>query len=194
MSEVIVPVKTWKIVLIVFVVLVIAGGFLYVNRHQFGWNAPGMGKSLSGYIPGLSNIPAGTLLVDYFEQQTGIIVLAGESAQAEGGYYEITLCAHSDTQLQLDVYEREHEGADERQKTYYVPAASLNEVYRVIDRYAMKNWNSGKGSGGGPGVYYVCKFYRNGELVRVSSDQMPEDGRDAFAELKALLLSLISDH
>jgi hypothetical protein len=194
-SEVISEMKPLKMmILIILVVLVIGGGFLYMNRNRLMLGGSGMDSDpLSKYISNFSEIPAGTLLIDYFEKQEGVLVQKSDGTETGGGYYEITLSAYTDTDIQLDVYKREHEGAEEYHKAYFVPLSLLNEAYKVIDQYAMKNWNRDKATGGMTGMYYVCKFHKNGEFIRVSSDQMPEDGPEAFAEIKALLLDGIND-
>ncbi|HHU08265.1 MAG TPA: hypothetical protein GXZ59_07995 [Clostridiaceae bacterium] len=182
--------KTWQIILLtVLVTLLIVGAVLYLNKDKFLSDASGS-KPLSRYIPDISVIEAGTLLIDYYETTTAIVTEPGSSAANDS--FEITLSAHSDTEILLDIYTRAHEEAEEEHRSYFVPLTSLSGAYKIIDQYDMKNWHKAKDTGG-TGRYHVCKYFQNGELIRVSSDQMPADGTEAFAELKSFLLALISD-
>ena len=182
--------KTWQIILLtVLVTLLIVGAVLYLNKDKFMSDASGS-KPLSKYVPDISGIEAGTLLIDYYETATAIVAEPGSSAANDS--FEITLSAHSDAEIKLDIYTRAHEEAEEDHRSYYVPLTSLSEVYKIIDQYDMKNWHKAKDTGG-TGMYYVCKYFQKGELIRVSSDQMPAYGTEAFTELKSFLLALVSN-
>lgn len=50
----------------------------------------------------------------------------------------------------------------------------------LVENYDMANWEKGSAN---DGKQYVVKFEKDGEFVRVSSDEMPADGMKAFGDI-----------
>ena len=77
------------------------------------------------------------------------------------------------------------------QRTVLVPPDVLEECMAVVEKYKMASWEKGVGM---TGKIYVVKFLQDGEIRRVSSDVMPEDGMAAFNEIKTVLGTAWSDY
>ena len=121
-------------------------------------------------FPQKEEIPAQKiLLADYFER---------EITEDESPYFEAVLYSYSDTQALMEIYTAG--GTDhEKMTACLVPLETVDQLMEVICTYGMNGWNSREGSGIS-GKLYVCKFREGGSLVRVSSENMPDDGLEAF--------------
>ena len=68
-----------------------------------------------------------------------------------------------------------------------VPAVTLMRCMGIVSRYKMEDRKNGHGPRGKS--YSVHFRDANGELIRISSDDMPEDGQSAFSEIEGTLSS-----
>ena len=101
-----------------------------------------------------------------------------EITEDEPSYFEAVLYSYSDTQALMEIYTAG--GTDhEKMTACLVPLETVDQLMEVICTYGMNGWNSREGSGIS-GKLYVCKFREGGSLVRVSSENMPDDGLEAF--------------
>lgn len=120
----------------------------------------------------------GTMLVDYYDRTVG--------TPEEQPYYELVLYTHSDTRLRLE----EYTGGgteDERCTAYLVPLQAGQDAFDVIKKNGMDKWNKKSGTAIS-GRAYVCKFPDgSGDVERVTSGNMPEDGSRAFGEVMVAL-------
>ncbi len=108
------------------------------------------------------------LLFDYYEAT--VATVGGDERE------EYCLYKYTDTQLVLALYRKE-EDSDETMVCCTVPASVLDDCMDLVKKYKMRKWKDGSGL---RGKMYVVKFMDDGELKRVSSDDMPDNGRDAF--------------
>ncbi len=69
-------------------------------------------------------------------------------------------------------------------KTCIVPDTVYDDCMAVVRKYGMAEWKNGHGM---TGKICVVKFLHKGEIVRVSSENMPEDGGSAFSEARRVL-------
>lgn len=115
-----------------------------------------------------------TLLLDYYERVVG--------TPEEQPYYELVLYTYSDTQALLEEYA--DGGTDHETVTrYLVPIEAAQEMLTAVKDSGMVNWNKHEGVAIS-GMAYVCKFPDGkDDYIRVSSDNMPEDGTRAFGKV-----------
>lgn len=130
-----------------------------------------------------TDTPAGEMLADSYERVVGTPMAMG--------YSELVLYKHSDSEAKLVRYE--DGGLDtERVTEYLVPLEAAYEVLTVIADTGMPAWNERTDTVGICGKSYVCKFRTpDGGYVRVSSEQMPEDGVSAFHTVRGAMARLI---
>lgn len=119
-----------------------------------------------------------TMLLDYYERVVG--------TPEEQPYYELVLYTYSDTQALLEEYN--DSGTDHEPVTrYLVPIIAAQEMLTAVKDSGMVNWNKRDGIAI-CGMAYVCKFPDGkGDYIRVSSDNMPEDGTRLFGTVCAAM-------
>ena len=115
------------------------------------------------------------LRFDYYE--------ATVATQGGDCYTKYALYEYEMDRMILAQFEKEPEG-EEKMSFCFVPASVLDECMEVIKKYKMQNW---KGETGLRGKEYAVRFSDDGELQRVSSDHMPENGREAFEAVSEVL-------
>ena len=119
----------------------------------------------------------GVLLVDYYRKET-----AGGD-----GYYELVLSTTTDpNQYQIDQYRKE-EGGEETRVSYLLPFDIQGDCLEIVEEYGMREWNNEETPVALDGVLIVCKFRDGEETIRVSSDQMPENGEEGLQKIRELL-------
>ena len=128
-------------------------------------------------------VEAGVLLVDYYRTET-----AGGD-----GYYELVLTTTEDpNQYQLDEYRKE-DGGEESRTSYLIPFDILPDCLEIAEEYGMRDWNGNDDSEALDGVRIVCKFRDGEETIRVSSEQMPENGEQALEAMRAMLADCLRE-
>ena len=132
----------------------------------------------------VQQIKSENMVFDYYEAT--VATVGGD------GYDEMVLYTRqADDLLILARYGRWGEGA-ETCKATFVPYYVLDECMAVVEKYQMGSWKDGSALGG---KIYVVKYLQDGEIVRVSSDNMPmEDGPSAFGEIDHILGAAWSDY
>lgn len=121
------------------------------------------------------------MLADYYERMAG--------TADEQPYYELVLYTQDADHLLLEQYE--NGGTDQESVTSYsVPKDVYTNVMDLVKTYDLANWNE-TGSESADGVYRVIKHYDNGTYIRVSTDQMPDDGLSAFDDVKQVLAEAV---
>lgn len=124
-----------------------------------------------------------TMLIDYYYAVTG----------TDGGdsYRELVLYEYEGSKLKLSVF-KGSAGEEETRADYSVPYDAFDECSEVIKKYKMAKWSKMKDLTAIDGAAYVCRFTdEEGNSVRVSSDDMPEDGIKAFGSVEAALAKYI---
>lgn len=126
------------------------------------------------------------MLIDYFHKT--IATVGGD------GYYEIVLCYYSDTKVKLSVYER-YEGYDKEYcKNYIVPYEVADKCYEIIKKNKLREWNKRYDDLGIDGSVTVCKFRDDdGTYTRVSTDAMPDNGKDILGQIRQTMESYIKE-
>ncbi len=115
------------------------------------------------------------LIFDYYEAT--VATVGGDESE------EYCLYRYTDTHLVLARYEKT-EDSEETMVYCTVPASVLDDCMKLVKKYKMRKWKDGSGL---RGMRYVVKFMDDGEFKRVSSDDMPENGRKAFDEIHGVL-------
>lgn len=130
-------------------------------------------------------LPAGAMLIDYYR---------AEKAPDGSGYFELVLYTteNSDT-LKLSVYSKNDEEADEIQTDYLVPYKAAENCYKLIEKHQLDSWNTMKNPVSADGMLAVCKYYSNGEYVRVSTEEMPENGAEILDRIAGVMSSYAKD-
>lgn len=121
-----------------------------------------------------------TLLFDYYSAPAAVV--------GDAEYHEMTLNRGSDGLLYLNTYSGSSTyGTTTSHEAYPVPDALLDEALNVVEKYGMANWNDQAGVGL-CGAILVVKFPDEyGNLMRVSTEHMPDDGQKAFGEIAGVL-------
>ena len=117
------------------------------------------------------------MVFDYYE---AVVATVGGNESTEYVLYKYT-----DTQMVLARYTKE-EDSEEKMDYRLVPSSVLDDCMAKVKKYKMSKWKDGRGLNG---MRYVVKFMDKGEMLRVSSDDMPEDGREAFYAIRGVLVS-----
>ncbi|MBR5115081.1 MAG: hypothetical protein IK101_07295 [Oscillospiraceae bacterium] len=137
------------------------------------------------YVPVAPDDTEGTLLYDYYTTPTAIV--------GDAKYDEITV-NESEGMLFINVYSGSStEGTTTSHKAYWAPYGLTDMLEWVVNGYKMAKWNSRDGVGM-TGKLTVFKFPgADGMLIRVTSENMPENGEDAFNEIYTILSDALSD-
>ena len=128
------------------------------------------------------------MLFDYFRRVVG--------TEEEQGYYEIVLYAIRDEEgkmsteeARMDVYT---DGGlrSEKLTSHTISYEVFEKAMEVAKEYEMAEWKDNEETFPIDGCIYVCKFPNGTEYCRVSSEEMPENGMEAFnAVLDALTVN-----
>lgn len=104
------------------------------------------------------------------------------------GYSEVVLYETPEGETQVHFYSR-YEGDEEESHRAYRAADGVKEkAYELISRYGMAGWNDEEHGPGMTGAIVVLKFRcADGSYIRVSSDNMPDDGAGMMYDVRACL-------
>jgi len=115
------------------------------------------------------------LLFDYY---------AAAAATVEGDdREEFCLYRYTDAQLILARYTKPEDG-EETMRFCLVPVSVLDDCMDQVARYEMRTWENGSDLNG---RLLVVQFLEDGKLKRVSSEEMPDQGPEAFRAIHAVL-------
>ena len=117
------------------------------------------------------------LVFYYYEAVTGTV--GGDCSVA------YRLYRYNGTELVLS--RTDHTTDDEEISTYrLVPASTLDDCMKVVKKYKMGKgkWINGIGITGG---YCSAGFYKKDEWIKVTSDNMPDNGQEAFSAIHKIL-------
>ena len=132
----------------------------------------------SGYgRPAKPDTPAGVIVEAnmLFDSYEATVATVGGD-----GYDEFVLYDHGGEGLILARYGT---GA-ETPKTCIVPDTVFDGCMAVVRQYGMDQWKDGCGM---TGKICVVKFLQKGEIVRVSSEMMPDGKESAFSDARRVL-------
>ena len=116
----------------------------------------------------MTDIPAGTMLVDYYHSTSAI---------ENDGHCELVLYTTDSTDtVKLCIFTRDSADADEICTTYLIPYKAVQDCFDIINMHRLENWESMEDTTSLDGALMVCKFYSGGSYIRVSTEKMPPDG------------------
>lgn len=140
------------------------------------------------YIPEpveIESIPEGEIaaeldesafLFDYFRET--VATVGGD------GYDELVLYRRPGGDSLILAKYSKWDGGNEHRRLCIVPETVLDGCLEAVVRHDMKNWKDGFPI---TGARYVIKFKEGDNLIRITSDVMPEDGMAAFDEIGSIL-------
>jgi len=131
------------------------------------------------YVPPAWDGEADVMLLDCYRAQ---VATAGGD-----GHHELVITTTEDpTEVRLDEYVQE-EGEEETCTSYYIPYHVAQDLLILVDDYGLAQWNDMEDGIRVDGVKKVCKFWAEDRHIRVSTEQMPEDGEEILDHLFELL-------
>ncbi len=124
------------------------------------------------------------MIFDYYE---AVVATVGGD-----GYDEFVLYTRDDGEgLILAKYSKWHE-QDEKCLCCLVPGKVFDECMKTVKKHKMHKWKDGFGI---TGKVFVVRFPgSDGEMVRVTSDDMPDDGVEAFDAVCEVLTKAWSEN
>ena len=129
-------------------------------------------------------IKAENMSFDYYEKTV--------ATDGGDGYEEFVLYDRDEGDGMILAKYVKEEGADETMEVCLVPFDTWVSCMNIVRLYGMADWEKGPGA---DGKYCVAKFNNGkGEPVRVTSEDMPEDGRSAFDALANTLGTAWNQH
>ena len=162
----------------------------YTHVYEFGGIIDWKGEIETGIPAEEADIPdaveaaaeegltPGSLLIDCFERTVG--------TPEEQPYSEIVLYEYDAAHLLLETYS--NGGTPNETRTQYlVPKEAYDKVMKVIRESGMKTWNETANLPGMTGYYFVCKFRDGKDFIRVTSEHMPEDGKEIYWNVSSAL-------
>ena len=134
------------------------------------------------YIP---EIEEPVMLLDYFHET--VATVGGD------GYTEIVLytCAEP-SMVNLTVFTKE-EGEEERKTEYLVPDEVLERCMTFIEENDLRAWNELEDAYSITGARIVCKFRDGEDYIRVSTEEMPENGKEILGQIQGILQGYIRE-
>ncbi|MBR5502599.1 MAG: hypothetical protein IKV55_06165 [Oscillospiraceae bacterium] len=124
-----------------------------------------------------------TLLLEYTETAVG-------TAEADAGRFALELVAGTDSDmLCLAVYAAE----SEEPLRYSVPYEAYERCFAVIQQNEMEIWALSTDAAAQEGMHIALNYFDAGFIVQVSSDAMPPEGEQVFAQLKSILLEYAAE-
>jgi len=117
------------------------------------------------------------MIFDYYEATVGTV--GGD------GHDEYVLYRRQDGSMLMAKYSQ-WGGQTESCRACLVSDTALYDCLKIVDENKMRKWNEKDGVGI-TGAAYVVKFREAERMVRVSSDNMPEDGQRVFGEIEQVL-------
>lgn len=130
-------------------------------------------------------LPAGTMLIDCYR---------AEKAADDSGYFELVLyTTENSDMIRLSVYSKDNKDTDENHTDYLVPYEAAESCYKIIEKHHLNRWNDMKNTVSTDGILTVCKYYSNGEYVRVSTEEMPQNGTEILDSIADVMSSYAKD-
>lgn len=120
---------------------------------------------------------AGLLIANYYE-----CTRTSENFSS----YELVVKSSSDTaRIIIEVFENED---NVRQfSKYLVDSEILNHCYDVCEKYQTDQWSNQKNLTSLDGMQCIYKYLYKGKMIRVTTDEMIENGMDFFNRVKHVM-------
>lgn len=134
----------------------------------------------SSYVPRneeyfIAQIEKCELVFDYYEATVG--------TDGGDGYDEFAVYREKDGRLFMAKYSQWN-GGEKSCRACEITDTVFNNCMEAVDRHNMRKWKDGIAI---TGELYVVKFREAERTIRVSSDDMPENGLEAFGEIQEAL-------
>ena len=153
-----------------------SGGIIRANAAQ----------SANGSMDNVPDKEEEIMLIDYYHAT--VATVGGD------GYDEYVLYSYSDTEAKLSVYSKHYDDEKETQTDYIVPYEAVDKCYEVIEQSRFREWEYMDNTYGITGAIVVVKFRGDdGSYIRVSSEDMPDGGREALDSMGGVLSGYIRD-
>ena len=134
------------------------------------------------YVP---PIEPGELLVDYYNET--VATVGGD------GYLEMTLTYYDPVEAKLSVYEKDLPDGEESCVEYLVPYEAVDRCMNVLNEEDMYSWDDEEGSGM-TGAVIVCKFRdEDGNILRFTSENIPENGEREFEKVRSIMTEYLKE-
>lgn len=125
------------------------------------------------------------MLIDYY--RATVATVGGDD------YREIAVFEYGNGKVKLKVFQKVH-GSDETCTTYIVPDSVVKECRKVIKKHNFSNWKNLKDGIGLCGAVTVVKYReKNGDYIRVSTENMPPDGDTQLSEVGTVLRRYVKE-
>ena len=110
------------------------------------------------------------------------------------GYSETVLYQNADGSCEVHYYSRYDGDTEETHSAYPVDRSVIEEAYGIINKNGIAGWNDKRYGPGPDGTVYILKFRAdNGEYIRVTSDNMPENGIEIVCSVNECLSSHVKE-
>ncbi|MBQ4343047.1 MAG: hypothetical protein IJC38_04075 [Erysipelotrichaceae bacterium] len=130
-----------------------------------------------------SNSHQSVLLANYFEKSMGT---------DETNSYEIVLMTSSENdKIVVEKYCTSNKS--QTCSKYLVDSSILDQCYSICQSYKTSQWSDCTDLTSMDGKMMVFKYYDKGQLIRITSDEMPEKGNDFFSDIRFVLNEALSD-
>jgi len=126
------------------------------------------------------------MLIDYY--RATVATVGGD------GYDEYVLYRYSDTEAKLSVFRKHYGDEEESRADYIVPYEAAEKCYELIDELGFRDWKRRTDTYGITGAFVTVKFREDdGSYERVSSESMPDGGREDMDKVGALLAGYMKE-
>ena len=126
------------------------------------------------------------MLIDYY--RATVATVGGD------GYDEYVLYRYSDTEAKLSVFSKHYGDEEESRTDYIVPYEAVKKCYELIEEKQFRGWKDRKDTYGITGAFVAVKFREDdGSYVRVSSESMPDGGREDMDAVGGLLAEYMKE-
>lgn len=110
------------------------------------------------------------------------------------GYEETILYQNADGGFEVHFFSNYEYYETEQHHAYRVDSAVLDELYAYVEQCGFAGWNDEYSSFGLTGAYYVFRYRSpDGEIVRVTSDCMPDNGLGLINGARVIMSSYVSE-
>lgn len=126
------------------------------------------------------SLPDNLMLVDFYYSPCATI--------GDGGHYELVLSSCEKNEfLRLDRYIKDDEDSPEGKTSFLVPCVAFDECMEIIQKHKLSTWNNIKTAQSTDGAKIVCKFWDGKTHIRVSNENMPENGAEIMTSIRKVM-------
>lgn len=108
-------------------------------------------------------------------------------------YTEYVLYPYTEDEVEITEFRKEANESEKIIAKYIVPCSILDELNAVIEEYSMDNWDTLGAEVPEDGAYKAVNFLYDGIWFTTNTDNIPEEGREAYAKISDILVSYMID-